>query len=176
MTVGQSEDTATKAPVQKAKRRKKDNLQHINNWIHLDISLPTDFRWILLDPVLETVEPPVSFYEKFLLMILWNLPVRNQSDMQSPRKNIVLPLILTRWKHLLQSFWLGVMWTCQVDQCIGNTIKIPTTQQYHHYYNQTDLMTIQILIRKTSLRRWDRSSINYMNNALQTTYQSNWSA
>ena len=31
MIVGQSEDTATKAPVQKAKRQKKDNLQHVNN-------------------------------------------------------------------------------------------------------------------------------------------------
>ena len=29
--VGQSEDTATKVPVQKAKRRKKDNSQHVNN-------------------------------------------------------------------------------------------------------------------------------------------------
>ena len=28
--VGQSEDTASKAPVQKAKRRKKDNSQHVN--------------------------------------------------------------------------------------------------------------------------------------------------
>ena len=39
--VGQSEDTASKAPVQKAKRRKKDNSQHVNKWIHSDISLPT---------------------------------------------------------------------------------------------------------------------------------------
>ena len=42
--VGQSEDTATKAPVQKAKRRKKDNSQHVNKWIHSDISLPTGFK------------------------------------------------------------------------------------------------------------------------------------
>ena len=60
-------------------------------------------------------------------MILWNLSVRNQSDMQSPRETIVLPLILTRWKHLSQSFWLVVMWTCQDDQCIGNTMKTPKT-------------------------------------------------
>ena len=53
--VGQSEDTTTKAPVQKAKRRKKDNSEHVNKWIHSDISLPTGFKWTLPDPVLETV-------------------------------------------------------------------------------------------------------------------------
>ena len=42
LIVGQSEDTATKAPVQKAKRRKKDNL-HVNKWIHSDISSFTSF-------------------------------------------------------------------------------------------------------------------------------------
>ena len=63
--VGQSEDTATKAPVQKAKRRKKDNSQHVNKWIHSDISLPTGFKWTLPDPLLEIVEPPVSLLEKF---------------------------------------------------------------------------------------------------------------
>ena len=62
---GQSEDTATKAPVQKAKWRKKDNSQHPNKWIHSDISLPTAFKWTLPDPVLETVGPPVSLFEKF---------------------------------------------------------------------------------------------------------------
>ena len=46
--VGQSEDTASKAPVQKAKRRKKDNSQHVNKWIHSDISLPTGFKWTYL--------------------------------------------------------------------------------------------------------------------------------
>ena len=35
--VGQSEDTVTKAPVQKAKWRKKDNSQHVNKWIHSDM-------------------------------------------------------------------------------------------------------------------------------------------
>ena len=44
VTVGQSEDTTTKAPVQKANRRKKGNSQHVNKWIHSDISLPTDFK------------------------------------------------------------------------------------------------------------------------------------
>ena len=38
---GQSEDTATKAPVQgivqKAKRRTKDNSKHVNKWIHSGI-------------------------------------------------------------------------------------------------------------------------------------------
>ena len=63
--VGQSEDTATKAPVQKAKRWKKDNSQHVNKWIHSDVSLPTGFKWTLPDPVLETVEPTVSLFEKF---------------------------------------------------------------------------------------------------------------
>ena len=43
--VGQSEDTATKALV--TKRRKKDNSQYVNKWIHLDISLPTGFKWTL---------------------------------------------------------------------------------------------------------------------------------
>ena len=45
--VGQSEDTATKAFVQKAKRPKKDNSQYVNKWIHSDISLPTGFKWTL---------------------------------------------------------------------------------------------------------------------------------
>ena len=63
--VGQSEDTATKAPVQKAKRRKKDNSQHVNKWIHSDISLPTGFKWTLPDPVMKALEPTVSLFEKF---------------------------------------------------------------------------------------------------------------
>ena len=63
--VGQSEDTATKAPVQKAKQRKKYNSQHVNKWIHSDISFPTDFKRTLTDPVLENVEPSVSLFEKF---------------------------------------------------------------------------------------------------------------
>ena len=62
---GQSEDTATKSPVQKAKRQKNDNSQHMNKWTHSDISLPTASKWTLPDPVLETVEPPVSLFEKF---------------------------------------------------------------------------------------------------------------
>ena len=33
--------------------------------VHSDISLPTGFKWTLPDPVLETVEPPVSLFEKF---------------------------------------------------------------------------------------------------------------
>ena len=65
MIVGQSEDTATKAPVQKAKRQKKDNSQHVNKCIHYDISLPLGFKWILPDPMLETVESSVSLFEKF---------------------------------------------------------------------------------------------------------------
>ena len=70
--------TATGALVQKAKRQKKDNSQHVNKWIHSDISLPASFKWTLPDPVLATVEPPISLFEKFLLMILWDLYVRNQ--------------------------------------------------------------------------------------------------
>ena len=65
MIFWQSEDTATKAPVQTAKRRKKDNSHHVNKWIHSDISLPTGYKWTLPDPVLETVEPPISLFEKF---------------------------------------------------------------------------------------------------------------
>ena len=42
--VGKSEDTATKPSVQKAKRRKKENLQHVKKWIHSGISLPTGFK------------------------------------------------------------------------------------------------------------------------------------
>ena len=57
--VGQSEDAAAKAPVQKVKRRKKGNLQYVHKWIHSDISLPTGFKWTLPGPVLKTVEPPV---------------------------------------------------------------------------------------------------------------------
>ena len=62
--VGKSEDTAAKAPFQKAKQRKKDNSQHVNQWIHSDIPLSTGFKWTLPDPVLETVEPPVLLFEK----------------------------------------------------------------------------------------------------------------
>ena len=65
MIDGQSEDTATKAPVQKAKWRKKDDSQLVNKWIHSDISFPTGFIWTLLEPVLETVEPPISLFENF---------------------------------------------------------------------------------------------------------------
>ena len=55
--VGQSEDIATKGPVQKSKQRKKDNSKHVNKWIHSEISLPIGFKWTLPDPLLETVEP-----------------------------------------------------------------------------------------------------------------------
>ena len=55
--VGQSEDTATKAPVQNAKRLKKDNLQYVHKWIHSDISLPTGFKSTLPDPALENANP-----------------------------------------------------------------------------------------------------------------------
>ena len=65
MIVGQSEDTETKAIVQKAKRGNEDNSQHVNKLIHSDISLPTGFKWTLPDPVQETAELPVSLFEKF---------------------------------------------------------------------------------------------------------------
>ena len=55
--VGQSEDAVTKAPVQKAKRLKKDNLKYVNKWIHSDISLPTGFKSTLPDPALENANP-----------------------------------------------------------------------------------------------------------------------
>ena len=70
MVVGQSGDTVTKAPVQKAKRRNKGNSQYVNKLIHSDISLPNGFKWTLPDSVLETVEPSVTLFEKFVLMIL----------------------------------------------------------------------------------------------------------
>ena len=128
--VGQSEDTAAKAPVQKAKRWKKDNSQHLNKWIHSEISLPTGFESSLPDPVLKTVEPPVSLFEKFFTDEIMKLICEEsiRYAMQSLREIIVLPLTLTRWKHLSQSFWLMVIWTCQDNQCIGNTMKTPTTQ------------------------------------------------
>ena len=34
-------------------------------WFHSDISSPTGFKWILPDPVLENVEPPVPLFKKF---------------------------------------------------------------------------------------------------------------
>ena len=37
LLVGKSDNTATKAPVQKAKRRKKDNSKHVKKWIQSDI-------------------------------------------------------------------------------------------------------------------------------------------
>ena len=43
LIVGQSEDTATKVPVGKAKRRKKDNSQHVNKWIRSDVYSFTSF-------------------------------------------------------------------------------------------------------------------------------------
>ena len=36
----------------------------MDKWIHSEISLPTVFKWTLTDPLLETVEPPVSLFEK----------------------------------------------------------------------------------------------------------------
>ena len=63
MIFRQSEDTATKVPVQQVKWRKKYNSQHVNKWIHSDSSLPTGFKWTIPDPVLEAVEPPVSLLE-----------------------------------------------------------------------------------------------------------------
>ena len=68
--VGQSEDTATKVPVQKAKRRNKDNSQHMSKWVHSDILLPTGFKWTLPDPVLEIVKHPFRYLRSFLPMIL----------------------------------------------------------------------------------------------------------
>ena len=70
MIVGQREDTATKAPVQKAKPRKKDSSQHVKKWIHSDISLPSSFKWTLPDPMLATAEQLVLLLRSFLLMIL----------------------------------------------------------------------------------------------------------
>ena len=64
MIGGQSEETAIKAPVQKAKWRKKDNLEHVNKQILSDISFVTGFTWTLRDAVLETIEPPVSLFKK----------------------------------------------------------------------------------------------------------------
>ena len=43
-------------------------------------------------------------------------------------------------KAFIAVLWLVVMWTCQDDQCIRNAMKTPITQQYHHYYHETDLM------------------------------------
>ena len=37
----------------------------MNKQIHSDISLPAGFKWVLPDSVLETVELPVSLFEKF---------------------------------------------------------------------------------------------------------------
>ena len=37
----------------------------MNKWIHSDISLPIGFKWTIPDLMLETVEPPVSLFEKF---------------------------------------------------------------------------------------------------------------
>ena len=36
----------------------------MNKWIYSEISLPTGFKWILPYPVLETVETPVSVFDK----------------------------------------------------------------------------------------------------------------
>ena len=44
MIVGKSEDTATKASVQKAKRQKKKEFTACGKWIHSGISLPTGFK------------------------------------------------------------------------------------------------------------------------------------
>ena len=94
--VGQSEDTATKAPAQKAKRRKKSNSQHVNKWIHSDISLSNGFKWILHDPVLKTVEPPVSLFEKFLTDDIMKFICEKSIRYFNLQGKSVLPLILTR--------------------------------------------------------------------------------
>ena len=47
------------------KERQFTTCEHVNKWIHSDVSLPTGFKQTLPDPVLETVEPPVSLFEKF---------------------------------------------------------------------------------------------------------------
>ena len=137
--VGQSEDTATKVPLQKAQRRKKDNSQHVSKWIHSGISLPASFKWTLPDPVPETVKPPVSLFEFFtddIMKFICEESVRYTIY----KRNHSFTIDTNTVKDLSQSFCLVVMWTCQDDQCTGNTMKTPTTQQYHHYYHETDLM------------------------------------
>ena len=76
MIVRQSQDTATKASVQKSKPRKKDNSQHVNKWIYSDISLPTGFKWILPDPVLDTAEPPVSLFTDNIMKFICEESIR----------------------------------------------------------------------------------------------------
>ena len=64
----QSEDTETKALVEKAKQRKKDNSQHVNYWMHSEISLPTGFKWTLPDTSLKSHQ--FCYFRSFLPTIL----------------------------------------------------------------------------------------------------------
>ena len=138
MIVGQSEDTATKAPVQKTKRQKKDNSQHVNNCIHLNISLPTGLKWTLPEPVLETVEPPeTSLFENFFTdditkficeeSIRYAISNGNHSftiDTNTLKAFIAIPMV-SGYVDLPRRpmYW-----------------KQNEIQQYYHYYHETDLM------------------------------------
>ena len=132
--VGKSEDTATEAPVQKAKRRKKGNSQHVNKWIHSDISLPTGFKWTLPDPVLETAKPPVSLFEKFFTDDIMKFICDESIRYAISKGNHSFAIDTNTSKALIAILLVSGY----VD--LPRRPKTPTKQQYHYYYHETDLM------------------------------------
>ena len=145
----QSEDTATKAPVQKAKRQKKDNSQHVNKWIHSDISLPTGFKWTLPDPVLETVEPPVSLFEKLFTDDITKFICEESVRYAISKGNHSFTIDT----NMLKAFIAILLASGYVD--------LPRRTMYWEHNEDTHnttvsslcLLTIQILIKKTNLQR-----------------------
>ena len=130
----ESEDTATKAPAQKAKRRTKDNSQHVNKWIHSGISLPTGFKWTLPDPVLETVKPPVSLFEKFFTDDIMKLICDESIRYAISKGNHSFAIDTNTSKALIAILLVSAY----VD--LPRRPKTPTKQQYRYYYHETDLM------------------------------------
>ena len=161
MIVGQSEDIVTKAPVQKAKWQKKDYSQHVNKWVHSEISLPTSFKWTLPDPLLETEEPPISLFEKFftddIMKFICEKSIRyaiskgNHSFTfdTSTLKAFIAILLVSGYVDLPR----GTMYWEHNEDNHNTTVSSLLPRNRFDEMMQITLLTIQILIRKTNLRR-----------------------
>ena len=136
MIVAQSEDTATKAPVQKAKRRKKDNSQHVNKWTHSDISLPTGFKWTLPDPVLETVEPPVSLFEKFFTDDIMKFICEESIRYAISKGNHSFTIDTNTLKAFIAIFW------------VSGYVDMPRRPTYWKHNEDTNTTTVSSLLSR----------------------------
>ena len=69
------------------KKKKKSKVKHINKWKHSDLPVIDDFEWNLPIPVLDSHEPPSSFFEKVLtddiLQFISNESVRYAQNKRS---------------------------------------------------------------------------------------------